>query len=115
VAPPQRQPFDRERMVGAAKKARDLLTKRHIRSTRRRAQDVAEMVFAPWSDTPVVLRLDDQFAGALMKANSDVEPVPDWLTRFPFDAVPTAAPPRCRCMTGNACVTTSEWPCRHGQ
>jgi hypothetical protein len=45
------------------------------------------MVFALWSDSPVVLRVDDEFAGALMNANTDVELVPDWLTRFPFDAV----------------------------
>ncbi|MDV3136369.1 hypothetical protein [Mycobacterium sp. 29Ha] len=51
------------------------------------AQDVAEMIFEKWSDSPVVLRVDDEFAGALMNANTDVELVPDWLTRFPFDAV----------------------------
>ncbi len=51
------------------------------------AQDVAEMIFEKWSDSPVVLRVDGEFAGALMSANTDVELVPDWLTRFPFDAV----------------------------
>lgn len=51
------------------------------------AQDVAEMMFEKWSDSPVVLRVDDEFAGALVSANTDVELVPDWLTRFPFNAV----------------------------
>ncbi|MBY0291288.1 MAG: hypothetical protein K2X52_29735 [Mycobacteriaceae bacterium] len=91
------------------KKARDLRSKRHIKVddaatviagfkswTNRPpthdpgtqwAQDVAELIFEQWSESPVVLRVDDEFAGALMNANTDVELVPDWLTRFPFDAV----------------------------
>lgn len=94
---------------GVAKKGRDLRTKRHIKVddaaaviaafqswTNRPpaaspgtqwAQDVAEMIFQKWSESPVVLRVDDEFAGALINANTDVELVPDWLTRFPFDAV----------------------------
>jgi hypothetical protein len=93
----------------AKKKGRDLRTKRHIKvddaaaviaafqSWANRppagspgaqwAQDVAAMIFEKWSDSPVVLRVDDEFAGALINANTDVELVPDWLTRFPFDAV----------------------------
>jgi hypothetical protein len=93
----------------AKKKGRDLRTKRHVKvddaakviaafqwwANRPRAgdpgtrwaQDVAAMIFEKWSDSPVVLRVDDEFAGALINANTDVELVPDWLTRFPFDAV----------------------------
>jgi hypothetical protein len=92
-----------------AKKARDLRTKRHIKvddaatviaamqswanrppasnPSTQWAQDVAKFVFAQWSDSPVVLRVDSEFAGALMNANTDVELVPDWLKRFPFNSV----------------------------
>ncbi|EHB46371.1 hypothetical protein [Mycolicibacterium vinylchloridicum] len=51
------------------------------------AQDVAKMILEKWSGSPVVLRVDDEFAGALINANTDAELVPDWLTPFPFDAV----------------------------
>jgi hypothetical protein len=35
----------------------------------------------------VVLRVDSAFAGALMNSNTDVQLVPDWLDRFPFNAM----------------------------
>lgn len=99
-----------------AKKARDLRTKRHIKvddaaaliaafqawarrppaqsratqwtqdPARQWTEAVAELIFEQWTESPVVLRVDDEFAGALINANTDVELVPDWLTRFPFDA-----------------------------
>ncbi len=50
-------------------------------------QDVAGFVFDKWADSPVVLRVDSEFAGALMNSNTDVELVPDWLKRFPFNAI----------------------------
>lgn len=56
-------------------------------STTQWTQAVAELVFEQWTDSPVVLRVDDEFAGALINANTDVELVPDWLTHFPFNAV----------------------------
>jgi len=80
-------------MVGVAKKARDLRTKRHIKvddaaaviaafqwwanrppagsSATQWAQDVAEMIFAKWSDSPVVLRVD-QSTGRVGFANTHV-------------------------------------------
>jgi hypothetical protein len=50
-------------------------------------QDVARFIFDKWADSPVVLRVDSEFAGALMNSNTDVELVPDWLERFPFNAI----------------------------
>jgi hypothetical protein len=50
-------------------------------------QAVAGLVAEQWDDSPVVLRVDSEFAGALMNSNTDVELVPDWLQRFPFNAV----------------------------
>ncbi|MBN3508320.1 hypothetical protein JYB55_05640 [Mycolicibacterium septicum] len=48
---------------------------------------VAGLMEEQWMASPVVLRVDSEFAGALMNSNTDVELVPDWLQRFPFNAV----------------------------
>ncbi|GAT10199.1 uncharacterized protein RMCN_3332 [Mycolicibacterium novocastrense] len=40
-----------------------------------------------WDASPVVLRVDGDFASALIDSHTDVELVPDWLDRFPFDAI----------------------------
>ncbi|WP_166904751.1 hypothetical protein [Mycobacterium sp. DL440] len=48
---------------------------------------VAGLMEEQWTASPVVLRVDGEFAGALMNSNTDVELAPDWLQRFPFNAV----------------------------
>ena len=40
-----------------------------------------------WDASPVVLRVDGDFAAALIDSHTDVELVPDWLDRFPFHAI----------------------------
>jgi hypothetical protein len=50
-------------------------------------QSVAGFMVDKWASSPMVLRVDSEFAGALMNSNTDVELVPDWLDRFPFNAV----------------------------
>lgn len=40
-----------------------------------------------WDASPVVLRVDGDFAAALIDSHTDVELVPDWLDRFPFNAI----------------------------
>lgn len=40
-----------------------------------------------WDTSPVVLRVDGDFAAALIDSHTDVELVPDWLDRFPFRAM----------------------------
>ncbi len=45
-----------------------------------------------WDRSPVVLRADSEFVGALLNSNTDVDLVPDWLTRFPFNAVAYTLP-----------------------
>lgn len=40
-----------------------------------------------WDASPVVLRVDGDFASALIDSHTDVELVPDWLDRFPFNAI----------------------------
>ena len=50
-------------------------------------QAAAGLMVERWADSPVVLRVDVEFAGALMNSNTDVELVPDWLDRFPFNAM----------------------------
>jgi hypothetical protein len=57
------------------------------RPARRMGTDMARFMFDQWVDSPVVLRVDTEFAGALMNSNTDVELVPDWLARFPFNAI----------------------------
>jgi hypothetical protein len=49
-------------------------------------QSAARFVYDKWVDSPVALRVDNEFAGALVNSNTDVELVPDWLERFPFNA-----------------------------
>jgi hypothetical protein len=50
-------------------------------------QAIAAFMAPRWDESPVALRVDAEFAGALMNSNTDVELVPDWLDRFPFNAV----------------------------
>lgn len=50
-------------------------------------RDVARFTFDRWVDSPVVLRVDGEFAGALLNSNTDVDLVPDWLDRFPFNSI----------------------------
>ncbi|WP_139334817.1 hypothetical protein [Mycobacterium colombiense] len=40
-----------------------------------------------WDASPLVLRVDGDFAAALIDSHTDVELVPDWLDRFPFNAI----------------------------
>lgn len=40
-----------------------------------------------WDASPVVLRVAGEFAAALIDSHTDVELVPDWLDRFPFNAI----------------------------
>lgn len=40
-----------------------------------------------WDASPVVLRVDGDFAAALIDSHTDVELVPDWIDRFPFNAI----------------------------
>ncbi|CAM5741924.1 hypothetical protein MAUB1S_02956 [Mycolicibacterium aubagnense] len=49
--------------------------------------DIASLMIQKWTDSPVVLRVDSEFAGALLNSNTDVELAPDWLKRFPFNAI----------------------------
>jgi pyruvate carboxylase len=68
-------------------------------TTRRLGDKVAAKRIAEQADVPqrrtarsdasneVVLRVDSAFAGALMNSNTDVQLVPDWLDRFPFNAM----------------------------
>ncbi|WP_238395531.1 hypothetical protein, partial [Mycolicibacterium sp. CBMA 295] len=37
-----------------------------------------------WDASPVVLRVDGDFAAALIDSHTDVELFPDWLDRFPY-------------------------------
>jgi hypothetical protein len=63
--------------------ARDHLAPRAFR----RAGEVAAATLAAWQDSPVVLRVDSEFAGALLNSDTDVELVDEWLARLPFDAL----------------------------
>jgi hypothetical protein len=47
-------------------------------------QAAAGLMVERWADSPVVLRVDAEFAGALMNSNTDVELVPDWLGPVPL-------------------------------
>lgn len=40
-----------------------------------------------WDSSAVVLRVDGDFAAALINSHTNVELVPDWLDRFPFNAI----------------------------
>ncbi|TXI56302.1 hypothetical protein [Mycolicibacterium mageritense] len=40
-----------------------------------------------WDTSGVVLRVDGEFAAALIDSHTDVALVPDWLDRFPFNAI----------------------------
>jgi hypothetical protein len=55
-------------------------------------QGVAKQIMAGWNHSPVALRADAEFVGALLNSNTDVELVPDWLKRFPFNAVAFTLP-----------------------
>lgn len=55
-------------------------------------RNVAQQVMERWDHSPVALRADSEFVGALLNSNTDVELVPDWLTRFPFNAVAFTLP-----------------------
>ncbi len=55
--------------------------------TGRWAREAASAMLARWDSSPVVLRVDGDFAAALIDSHTDVELVPDWLDRFPFNAV----------------------------
>lgn len=48
---------------------------------------VAGNVLQVWNDSPVVLRADWDFAQALLDSDTDVDLVPSWLQRMPFDAL----------------------------
>jgi hypothetical protein len=48
---------------------------------------VASELRQQWNRTRVVLRTDTDFAGALLSSSTDVELVPDWLARMPFDSL----------------------------
>lgn len=48
---------------------------------------IAGNVLQVWNDSPVVLRADWDFAQALLDSDTDVELVPSWLERMPFDAL----------------------------
>lgn len=51
------------------------------------AAAVALHVWDVWRRSNVVLRVDAEFANALLNADTEVELVPDWMERVPFDAV----------------------------
>lgn len=53
----------------------------------RRVGEVAAAAVATWQQSPVVLRVDRDFAGALLDSDTDVELVDEWLARMPFDAL----------------------------
>ena len=55
-------------------------------------QGVSKQIMARWDHSPVALRADAEFVGALLNSNTDVELVPDWLTRFPFNTVAFTLP-----------------------
>lgn len=47
----------------------------------------AAAMMTRWDTSPVVLRVDGDFAAALIDSHTDVELVPDWIDRFPFNAI----------------------------
>jgi hypothetical protein len=81
--------------VGKSARLRDRRTKRHIKvddaatviaavqswasrppltdPRHEWVRDIARFMFDQWAESPVVLRVDTEFAGALMNSNTDVE------------------------------------------
>jgi hypothetical protein len=53
---------------------------------------VAHFVLEEWRKTRVVLRADLEFVGALLNSDTNVELVPDWLDRSPFNSVAFSFP-----------------------
>jgi len=51
------------------------------------ATDVAEHIFTLWSQSAVMLRVDAEFANALLGSDMNVELTADWMDRAPFDAL----------------------------
>ncbi|GAA2401398.1 hypothetical protein [Mycolicibacterium llatzerense] len=51
------------------------------------AREVAGAMMPRWEASEVVLRVDPDFGAALVDSHTDVALVPDWLDRFPFNAV----------------------------
>src|SRR4051812_15652950 len=49
--------------------------------------EIAESELDVWNDSPVVLRVDRDFAGALLDSDTDVKLVPSWLQRMPFESL----------------------------
>ncbi|MEH3134111.1 MAG: hypothetical protein PGN30_03855 [Mycolicibacterium neoaurum] len=47
----------------------------------------AAAMMTRWDTSPVALRVDGDFAAALIDSHTDVELVPDWIDRFPFNAI----------------------------
>lgn len=50
------------------------------------AVDVADHIFEMWSRSAVMLRVDGEFANALLASDTNVELTADWMDRSPFDA-----------------------------
>lgn len=101
---------------GRGRKARDRRTPRHISvfdaanvnahadqlvtlgtsagrdGARRWIGHVAGNMVQEWRKAPVVLRADLEFVGALLDSDTNVELVPDWTRRLPFDNVAYSFP-----------------------
>lgn len=56
------------------------------------AASVASCILTDWRESPVVLRADPDFATALLDSETDVELIPDWLERLPFDSMAVSLP-----------------------
>jgi hypothetical protein len=59
---------------------------------RRWVGQVADNMLQEWHKAPVVLRADLEFIGALLDSDTDVELVPDWTRRMPFDTLACSFP-----------------------
>jgi hypothetical protein len=58
----------------------------------RHAAGMARLMLQEWRKSSVVLRVDLEFAGALLDSDMSVEMVPDWMDRLPFDSVAVSFP-----------------------
>lgn len=59
---------------------------RNLPAAAKGAGSVLRPMLAAWqAEAPVVLRIDEDFAHALTTSETDVELVPDWLDRLPYD------------------------------
>jgi len=51
----------------------------------RQAAGISQAMLDEWRRSQVVVRVDREFASALLDSDAEVPLVPDWLSRLPFD------------------------------